>query len=131
VIKRLGWFVAGTLAGAAGGLYGRRKVVQAADRIAPTNVAKRTVVRARDGIRDRGRDVVEAVREGRDGMRAKEAELRAAAEGHPVVTASPGRQIVEVRVVEQLDDWRSRRSADLPAAVPDARVRRVRRRGRR
>jgi hypothetical protein len=132
MMKRLVWFTAGTVAGAVGGLYGRHKAHEAAEKLAPTNVAKRTVV----GVRDRGRDVVEAVREGRAAMRAREAELRATAEGHPVVTSStttvgpPGaRQVVEVRVVEQLDDYRARR--ELPAAVPEHRVRRVRRRGRR
>jgi hypothetical protein len=116
MIRRFAWFAAGTVAGAAGGLYGRRKVVQAAERLAPTTVARRTVASARA----RGRDVVDAMREGRAAMRAKEAELRAAAEGHPVVTTSAGPVVgpttpvptggvVEVRVVEHLDDYRARR----------------------
>lgn len=73
MMKRLTWFVGGVAAGAAGAGYATRKVKEAASQLAPANVAKGAAGKARDG----GRRVVEAVREGREAMRAKEGELRA------------------------------------------------------
>ena len=73
MITRATWFVAGAAAGAIGATYTRRKVKAVAEQMAPVNVAKSVAGRARS----RGQDLVEAVREGRLAMRAKEDQLRA------------------------------------------------------
>ena len=73
MIKRLTWFVGGAVAGVAGAGIAKRKVRQAATHLTPKNIA--------DGVRSRMHD---AVAEGRVAMRAKEAELRARADGRAV-----------------------------------------------
>lgn len=80
-MKRLTWFVGGVAAGAAGTSYAKRKVKQTAAQLAPVNVARN----AAGKLRDRSLDLVDAVKEGRDAMRAKEAELLARRDGHAVV----------------------------------------------
>lgn len=72
-MKRVTWFVTGAAAGAAGASYATRKVKQTAAQLAPSNVARGAVHRVRQG----GRQVVDAVREGRSAMRAREDELKA------------------------------------------------------
>ncbi len=72
-MKRLTWFVGGVAAGAAGANYATKKVREAASQLAPTNVARGAANRARDG----SRRVVDAVKEGRAAMQARETELRA------------------------------------------------------
>ena len=73
MITRATWFVAGAAAGAVGATYTRRKVKAVANQLAPVNVARSVAGRARA----RGQDLVDAVKEGRVAMRAKEDELRA------------------------------------------------------
>ena len=73
MLKRVTWFLGGAAAGAAGASYAKRKVKQAAAQLAPVNVARDAAERARH----RGRDVVDALREGRAAMVAREDELRA------------------------------------------------------
>ncbi len=80
-MKRLTWFFSGIVTGAAGVSYAKRKVRRTAATLDPRNVAKRTV----GAVRQRGEDVAEALREGRQAMRAKEAELLARRDGHAVV----------------------------------------------
>jgi hypothetical protein len=70
MIKRLTWFVSGAVAGVAGVGIAKRKVRQAATHLTPKNIVH--------GVRSHVRD---AVAEGRVAMRAKEAELRATADG--------------------------------------------------
>jgi hypothetical protein len=72
-MKRVTWFVGGVAAGAAGASYTSRKVREAAEQLKPANVAKGAAVRVKDG----GRRVVDAVREGRAAMHDREDELRA------------------------------------------------------
>lgn len=72
-MKRATWFVAGVAAGAAGAGYTTRKVRSTAAQLAPSNVAKAAVVRARRS----GRDVIDAIREGRAAMHLREDELKA------------------------------------------------------
>lgn len=72
-MRRLTWFVTGVAAGATGASYATRKVKQTAAQLAPTNVAKGAADRARQA----GRNVVDAVREGRSAMQAREDELKA------------------------------------------------------
>lgn len=80
-MKRLTWFLSGIVTGAAGASYAKRKVRRTAATLDPRNVVKRGV----GAVRQRGEDVVEALREGRQAMRAKEAELLARRDGHAVV----------------------------------------------
>ena len=72
-MKRLTWFVSGLAAGAAGTGYAKRKVRRTAAQLAPANVARS----AASKVRGQGRHVVEAVREGRAAMHAREDELKA------------------------------------------------------
>ena len=87
----------------------------------PVNVAKSVAGRARS----RGRDLVEAVKEGRLAMRAKEAELRAGREPTALPVA-PAAQIIvlsDVRQLEQLARAVSREAAPPrePASRPTTR----------
>ena len=105
MIKRISWFVAGAAAGAGGSLYARRKVRRTARLLAPSNVARS----ATDRVRQRGRSVVDALREGRSAMAAKEAEMKSVRDGHPRggrLTPDDVRQ--DGGSVERLDDWRVR-----------------------
>ena len=95
-MKRVVWFTVGASAGVAGTMWTQKKVKQAAAAAKPRAVATRAV----DAVRD-------AVREGRLGMRQKEAELRAQLDGTTEVTevievqATPTRRtrrVVRVRV---------------------------------
>jgi hypothetical protein len=72
-MRKLTWFVTGVAAGAAGANYAARKVKQTASQLAPANVAKGAANRARQG----GRRVLDAVKEGRAAMHAREDELKA------------------------------------------------------
>lgn len=77
MIKRLTWFVGGAVAGVTGAGYAKRKVKETASQLAPTNVARSAVAK----VRARTHDVVDAVRDGREAMHAREAELRAKLDG--------------------------------------------------
>jgi hypothetical protein len=72
-MKRITWFVGGVAAGAAGANYAAKKVKRTAAQLAPSNVARG----AASQVKRRGRQVVEAVREGRAAMHDREDELRA------------------------------------------------------
>ena len=76
-MKRVTWFVGGIAAGAVGANYAKKRVVSVASQIAPTSVARTAASRVRDG----GRVVVDAVREGRSAMHQHEDELHARREG--------------------------------------------------
>lgn len=72
-MRRVTWFVTGAAAGAAGAGYATKKVKQTASQLAPANVAKGAAYRVRRG----GDQLVDAIREGRVAMRAREDELKA------------------------------------------------------
>jgi hypothetical protein len=99
-VKRVTWFVGGVAAGAAGASYASRKMKSAATALAPSNVARK----AADGVKSQVDRVRDAVHDGVDAMRAKEAELRARREGRiePLETGlEPGdRVLIEGRLVE-------------------------------
>lgn len=76
-MRRITWFAGGVVAGVASAGYAKRKVRQTADQLAPAHVA-RTAVGA---VKQKSRDVADAVREGRYVMRHTEDELRARREG--------------------------------------------------
>jgi hypothetical protein len=70
--KRVTWFVGGVAAGVAGAGYAKRKVKATASALAPANIAKRTAQK----VRNQGHTIVDAVREGRAAMNAREDELK-------------------------------------------------------
>jgi hypothetical protein len=108
MIKRVTWFVAGAATGAAGAVAAGRRVRRAAERLLPTNVARQ----AASTVARKKHAVAAAVREGKAAMIAKEHELRARRDGHPVVgglgptdgvlVAGP---VIEAEV-RDLDSWR-------------------------
>jgi hypothetical protein len=83
MMKRVTWFVGGMAVGAAGAGAAKRKVRSVANELAPVQVAKRATV----SVRDRGKRVSEAMREGRRAMVAKERELRARLDGRVTTVA--------------------------------------------
>lgn len=99
-MKRVTWFVTGVAAGATGASYAARKVKQTASQLAPANVAKQAAARAKQ----KGRHVVDAVREGRVAMHAREDELKARRDARVATLddhLDPGDQIlVDGRPVE-------------------------------
>lgn len=100
MIKRLTWFAGGIAAGAAGAGYAKKKVKETASQMAPAQVAKGAVNKARAA----GRSVADAVREGRQAMHHHEDELRARRDGRLVSLedhVEPGDQVyVDGRPVE-------------------------------
>jgi hypothetical protein len=80
-MKRVFWFTAGAASGVAGTMWAQQKVKHAAAAAKPRAVAARAADRVRD-----------AVREGRLGMRQKEAELRAEMNGTTEIT-----EVVEIQ----------------------------------
>lgn len=116
MMKRLTWFVGGAAVGAIGAGAAKRKVKSVAVELTPVRVAHRATVR----VRDRGRDLADAVREGRLAMRAKEVELRARMDGtaedlglddEVAAVLVDGREVApgQVIVLRQVREDRSRR----------------------
>lgn len=77
MFKRLFWLAVGVGLGFGLSIWLARFFRQTAERYTPESVAGRIG----DGLRDLGRDVREAVREGREAMAEREAQLRAELEG--------------------------------------------------
>lgn len=77
MMKRITWFAGGLAAGVAGAGYAKKKVKETASQLAPVQVVKSVASKARS----KGRDVADAVREGRQVMHHHEDELRAKREG--------------------------------------------------
>ncbi|MDA2956711.1 MAG: hypothetical protein ACO39Y_06925 [Ilumatobacteraceae bacterium] len=80
MIKRFVWFVTGGLTGALAVLFTRRRVKKQVARVTDLTPIK-VVKEATDSVRRTVTDVGDALRDGRDAMRHKEAELRARVEG--------------------------------------------------
>lgn len=74
--KRTFWFVTGTAAGLGSSLWVQRRVRTAVERYVPEKVQ----ARAADAARRVGPTLRDAVTEGRDAMRLREAEMRAEVE---------------------------------------------------
>ncbi|MEO7397861.1 MAG: hypothetical protein ABIW84_04785 [Ilumatobacteraceae bacterium] len=76
MLKRVTWFVSGAVAGVAGAGYVKKTAIKTVKktvaRLSPRHVAASATAR----IHGRGRDVAEAVRDGRQAMRVRESELR-------------------------------------------------------
>ncbi|MGK0276535.1 MAG: hypothetical protein ACI9N0_002929 [Ilumatobacter sp.] len=77
MMKRITWFAGGLAAGVAGAGYAKKKVKEVASNVAPVQVAKSAVSKARA----KGRDIADAVREGRGVAAQHEDELRAKRDG--------------------------------------------------
>ncbi|MFM7270125.1 MAG: hypothetical protein ACKO2C_00620 [Actinomycetes bacterium] len=118
--KRAFWAGAGYAAGATTSIWAVRKVKRAAARYTPSAL----VLRARDGAVDTGRRVRDAVVEGREAARRREAELRAALDG---AAAPAALEPATLRLVEAVPA-----GSEVPALTPPAaavrggRLRRVR-----
>jgi hypothetical protein len=80
MMKRATWFAGGLVAGLATAGYAKKKVKETASQIAPAQIARS----AAETVRMKSRDVVDAVREGRQVMKHTEDELRARREGRLV-----------------------------------------------
>jgi hypothetical protein len=92
MMKRVSWFVGGVAAGAVGANYAKKKVRSTAAQMSPVVVARGAADRVRAG----GRQLADAVREGRDAMRYHEDELRARRDGRLETLnehVSPGDQV--------------------------------------
>lgn len=90
MFKRATWFAAGAAAGVGGAVWTQRAVKRTASKLAPSHVA----VAAAGAVRERGRDLAEAVREGRAAMVAKERELKAQRDDDDLASVRGG-QVVE------------------------------------
>jgi hypothetical protein len=77
MMKRVTWFAAGMAAGAAGANYATKRIRRTAAQLTPVTVARN----AAGAVRRGGRNVVAAVRDGREAMQDKEDELRARRDG--------------------------------------------------
>lgn len=92
MMKRVTWFAGGVAAGLVSAGYAKKKVKATASQLAPAHVARSAV----DTVRAKSRDVVDAVREGRQVMRHTEDELHARSEGRLVSLdehVAPGDQV--------------------------------------
>jgi hypothetical protein len=85
MFKRVVWMGTGMTVGAAGAFWAKHKVEQTVERYLPEQV----VARVGSSSRDLGRTLRSAASEGRDAMRATEAELRARVEARTFI--GPGR----------------------------------------
>jgi hypothetical protein len=81
MMKRVTWFVGGVAVGVAGAGYAKKKVMATASQLTPSTVARS----AADRVTSRGREVAEALREGRRVMRQHEDEVEAFRDGRLVL----------------------------------------------
>ena len=72
MLRRTFWFATGMTAGVGGAVWAKRRVQRAVARYAPERVQADMT----DSVRRLGTDLRAAVREGRDAMAGREAELR-------------------------------------------------------
>lgn len=86
MFKRLRWITLGALAGASGSIWVQRKVRGAVDRMVPQQVASRLQQR----VGQVRADLEASVREGREAMEARDAELRARLPDGVTPMARPG-----------------------------------------
>lgn len=96
MMKRVTWFVAGAVTGAAGAGAAKRKARAVAQELTPPQVARRAGELARAG----GRRVSDAVRDGRRQMRVTEEELRARLEGRTPTSLADELDDVETVLVD-------------------------------
>jgi hypothetical protein len=108
MMRRTAWFISGAAAGIGATRFAKRKAQQVAEKITPDHVARQTVA----NVKGKVAHVADAVRDGRDTMKLREAELRARRDGHAVMDGQPSRYgpVIDAKTT-QLDDWRKRRKA--------------------
>ena len=80
MIKRVTWFAGGVAVGIAGAGYAKKKVKQTASQLTPSTVARSAAGR----MSAKGREVADALREGRRVMRQHEEEVEAFRDGRLV-----------------------------------------------
>lgn len=86
LIRRFLWFVTGATAGFGGAMWIRRQVIRKVEQLVPERVS----TAASDSARRFGRDLREAVAEGRTTARGRAAELRAELRPGPGTEPGPG-----------------------------------------
>jgi hypothetical protein len=91
VLKRVTWFVTGTVAGVAGATAAKRSVKKKAAKLPPVRAAKQAITSVQSA-RER---LVEAARDGRDVMRETEARLRAKRNGDEIAPV----EVIDGRIV--------------------------------
>lgn len=92
MMKRVTWFAGGVVAGLASAGYAKKKVKETASQMAPAQIARS----AGQSVRNKTRDVADAVRDGRQVMKHTEDELRARRDGRLVSLdehVEPGDQV--------------------------------------
>lgn len=87
VFKRLFWLAVGVGLGFGLSIWLARAIRRTADRYTPESVAGRIA----DGLRDFGKELREAIREGRAAMTDREAELRERLESRAPLASAMGR----------------------------------------
>ncbi|MCU1352310.1 MAG: hypothetical protein JWM05_1519 [Acidimicrobiales bacterium] len=87
MFKRVIWMGTGAAIGASSAFWAKRKVARTVERYLPDQVAER----AASSAKDLGRTVRGAATEGREAMRAREAELRAQVAARTFVGPPPSR----------------------------------------
>jgi hypothetical protein len=100
MIKRVTWFAGGVAVGIAGAGYAKKKVKQTAAQLTPSTVARTAAER----MGAMGREVAEALREGRRVMRQHEDEVEAIRDGRLIALGdhmAPGDEVyVDGELVE-------------------------------
>jgi hypothetical protein len=100
-MKKVTWFVAGAVSGVSAARMAKRKVRQKVQNMSPDHVIKQAVSNARVAANE----VVEAMRDGRLAMLAKEIELRARRDKKE--PSFP--DAIDANEVSHIDSWRQRR----------------------
>jgi hypothetical protein len=125
VFKRVFWMGTGMAVGAAGAFRAKRKVEETVERYLPEQV----VARVGTSSRDIGRTVRAAAVEGREAMRATEAELRARVEARTFVGPEKKPETSPAPAPPAKRSVGSRRASRVPgpSGAPTASRRRARR----
>ncbi|MEZ5178842.1 MAG: hypothetical protein R2746_11345 [Acidimicrobiales bacterium] len=111
MFKRIFWMSTGVAVGAGSAFWAKRKVEATVERYLPEQVADRAAASAKD----LGRTVRAAAAEGREAMRATEAELRARVEARTFVGSAPAAPAPAPPAASG-----ARRTPRQPAPRPDA-----------
>lgn len=110
MFKRIFWMSTGVAVGAGSAFWAKRKVEATVERYLPEQVADRAATSAKD----LGRTMLAAAAEGREAMRATEAELRARVEARTFVGPVPA------PVAPSVPSSGARRTPRQPVPRPDA-----------
>lgn len=105
-MRRTAWFISGAAVGVGATRFARKKAHEVAEKFTPDHVARQAL----DTARGKVTHVADAVRDGRNTMKNKEAELRARRDGHAVMGGRDDADVIDTTAVPRLDDFRRRRA---------------------